>query len=61
MSWIVIVTKCNECGGGMAFEIFEAEPTKQEVDYVYERFGSFSCGSTYVIEIEEGFNTIENE
>lgn len=61
MSWIVIVTKCNACGGGIAFELFETEPTKEEINYVYEKYGSFSCGNIFKTEIEEGINVIENE
>lgn len=57
MSWIVIYRQCDSCGGDVQFQIFDSQPTSEEVSELV----TGSCGNTYVTEIEEGINFIENK
>ncbi len=61
MAWIVIAKTCIDCGGDIAFEIFDNPPTDDECKRIEDSLGGMYCIKHWVKEIEDGINEIQNE
>lgn len=61
MKWIVIVRSCAECGGLMAFEIFDDKPTPDQINQIKNEIGGMDCITEYFSEIKDGINKFSND
>lgn len=61
VKWIVICRSCIDCGGDVAFEIFNKEPTDEDKKRVSDELGGMYCIKEFTKEIESGVNYIKNE